>query len=532
MRLTGSEVVRFRTDLLTWAAPYRGYIHPYVESIPAGIEGAVAFRHADQDYLFFPHSFSNAVAMGIPCVPPDYEWPGQFKPYDHQKSTVNFILANKSAFVLNGMGSGKTVSFLWAADQVIKLTGKPVLVIAPLSTLNHTWAKSVFVNFPHLTTSILHGGKEKRKKLLQTPASIYLCNPDGVGVIEQELKETREFSMICCDESTYFKNHRSARWKAMNAVCNAHRKDAKIVLMTGSPTAERPTDAYGQVRLADPVWCANKYPYFTNFKDATMIKVSQFIDVPKARAEDVVKAFMQPAIRFSLEECKDMPERVYITKEVHMCKEQYQAYESMRKNLLAEFRGQEITAVNAGVASMKLCQIASGIAYGAEGDKVLLPYKNRLETIVETIEETEKKVIIFAAFTILIDRLHDDLTKLGYSCAKVDGRTASSERNTIFNDFESENNPKVIIAHAKTMAHGLSLLNATTIIWAMPSQSAEEVTQAEARNFRLSSTHRCVIVRLCGSPIEEKMYARIDSKLDMQQAVLDAVAEDSKRFLV
>jgi len=160
-----------------------------------------------------------------------------------------------------------------------------------------------------------------------------------------------------------------------------------------------------------------------------------------------------------------------------------------------------------------------------------LPYTDRLNTILETLEETEKKTIIFCAFTSLIDRLNTDLTKAGYKCASVDGRTASNDRNAIFNEFESNTGVNAILAHPRTMAHGLSLLNATTIIWATPSQSAEEVVQAEARNFRLSSTHRCVIVRLCGSPIEEKMFARIDNKLDMQQAVLDAVAEDSKRFL-
>lgn len=521
----------FSPSNLMWAAEHRGFIHQWVPEIPNGLDGVKAFHHSGVDYLYIPWSIKNCVGMGVSPTPPNHNFPGQFQPYNHQKATVDWILKHKSCYILNGMGSGKTVSLLWAADLLMRETKMPILVSAPLSTLRHTWEKTVFINFPHLKTVVLHGSADKRRKLLETPADIYLCNPDGIGIIEEQLRKVRKFCLICCDESTYFKNARSARFKAMKSVCDAHREHAKIVLMTGSPTAERPTDAYGQVKLADPVRCSNMYPYFSNFRDATMNKVAQFVEVPKARAEEIVKAFMQPAIRFALEDCRDMPERIYVTREVKMCKEQYEAYESMRKHLLAEFKEHTLTAVNAGVAAIKLSQIAAGSVYSETGEVAYLPYKDRLDNIVDLLNETEKKSIIFCAFTSLIDRLKSDLTKAGFKCASVDGRTSANERNQIFNEFEADHGLQCILAHPKTMAHGLSLLNATTIIWATPSQSAEEVTQAEARNFRLSSTHRCVIVRLCGSPIEEKLWAKIDNKLDMQKAVLDAVAEDSKKYL-
>lgn len=521
----------FDPTKLTYVPQYKGYVFEWVPELPAGVEGVKAFQHEGKDYLFYPHTIKNAVAMGVSPVPPNHVFPGQFQPYSHQRATVEWILKHKASYILNSMGSGKTISLLWAADLLIKETGMPILVCAPLSTLQHTWAKTVFINFPHLKVAILHGGAEKRKKLLEIPADIYLCNPDGIGIIEAQLQKVRRFSLICCDESTYFKNARSSRFKSMKAVCDAHRNHAKIVLMTGSPTAERPTDCYAQVKLADPVRCANMYPYFSNFRDATMIRLGQFVEVPKATAESVVTNFMQPAIRFSLEDCRDMPERIYVTREVKMSPEQYKAYEAMRKHLLAEFQEHTLTAANAGVAALKLSQIAAGCVYSEDGTAARLPYKDRLETIVELLNETEKKSIVFCAFTSLIDRLKEDLKKAGFNCASVDGRTSSSERNRIFNEFESDGGINCLLAHQKTMAHGLNLLNATTIIWATPTQSAEEVIQAEARNFRLSSTHRCVIVRLCGSPIEEKLWAKIDNKLDMQKAVLDAVAEDSKRYL-
>lgn len=523
--------MNFSASNLTWAAPYRGYIHPYVESIPAGIEGAIAFRHGDQGYLFFPHSFSNSVAMGIPCVPPDYEWHGGKKPYTHQVATTNFILANKESFILSSQGTGKTLSSAWAMDLMIKHTKLPVLIVAPLSTLSATWEKTFFIAFPHLRVTILHGSKARREKLLNIPADVYIINPDGVKTVEKALCDTRKFCCINVDELTAAKNHKSAKWKSLNAVMDAHREYAWLIGMTGTPIANSPVAAYGQVRLLRPIWTKNKYPYFTTYKQAVCNTVNQFIDIPKAGSEQTVINFMQPSIRFSLADCRELPDRIFETRTVEMTKEQGVAYEAMRKHLTAEYQAQQVTAVNEGVKILKLAQIAAGVAYDEEGKATLLPFGPRLEAILEVIEESERKVIIFAGLTALIDRLNDELTKRKYTTAVVDGRTSANARRDIFNDFEGKPNPHILICHPNTVSHGLTLNAASTMIWATPLYDAEIYEQALARNQRLDSTDKTVVVHIVGSPVEEIMFDKLEHKAKLSGSFLEIVAQDSKKYV-
>lgn len=518
---------------LMYAAQYKGYIFDWVPQIPAGVDGVRAFEHEGKKYLFAPHTIGNAVKLGVNPVPPDYEWHGSSagrKPYSHQIATTNFILANKESFILSSQGTGKTLASSWAMDLMIKETGLPVLIIAPLSTLEATWKKTFFLNFPHLSVTVLHGSKTKREKLLEAPADVYVINPDGVKTIEAALCKTRKFCCINLDEATAAKNHKSGRWSSLNAVFNAHREHAWLIGMTGTPIANSPTAAYGQVKLLRPIWTKNRFPYYSHFRQAVCTTINNFIDIPRKDAERVVIDFMQPSIRFSLADCRELPDRIFETRIAPMTPEQAKAYDTMRKHLMAEHKEQQITAVNEGVKILKLAQIAAGVAYDEHGQHVLLPFGPRLEAILETIEEAERKVIIFAGLTALIDRLNDELTKRKYTVAVVDGRTSSNARRDIFNDFEGSKDPHILICHPNTVSHGLTLNAASTMIWATPLYDAEIFAQSLARNQRLDSTEPTVVTMIVSSPVEELMYEKLENKQRMQGSFLDAVAEDSKRF--
>ncbi len=63
-----------------------------------------------------------------------YNWPGQYKPFDHQKTTSSFMTMNKKSFCFNEQGTGKTASAIWAADYLLSQGKvKRVLVVCPLS---------------------------------------------------------------------------------------------------------------------------------------------------------------------------------------------------------------------------------------------------------------------------------------------------------------------------------------------------------------------------------------------------------------
>ena len=116
-----------------------------------------------------------------------YDWAGGV-PFDAQRITAALMVQNTRAFILSEIGTGKTRAALYAIDFLLR-EGiiKHALIAAPLSTLSQVWDKEIFQYFPHLTTQILHGSREQRRKALATPADIYIINHDGIETIQADL---------------------------------------------------------------------------------------------------------------------------------------------------------------------------------------------------------------------------------------------------------------------------------------------------------------------------------------------------------
>ena len=117
-----------------------------------------------------------------------YKWTGQYKPFDHQKTTSAFLTMNKRAFCFNEQGTGKTASAIWASDFLMK-QGKVrrVLVICPLSIMDSAWREDLFTFAMHRTVDVAYGAKEKRKKIINQGADYVIINYDGVEIVFDEI---------------------------------------------------------------------------------------------------------------------------------------------------------------------------------------------------------------------------------------------------------------------------------------------------------------------------------------------------------
>jgi SNF2 family DNA or RNA helicase len=97
----------------------------------------------------------------------DYDWPGQYQPYDHQKQTASFLTANNRSFCFSEQGTGKTGAVIWAADYLLNLGDiKKILIVCPLSIMHSAWMKDIFTIAIHRTAAVAHGSKETRKKII------------------------------------------------------------------------------------------------------------------------------------------------------------------------------------------------------------------------------------------------------------------------------------------------------------------------------------------------------------------------------
>ena len=251
-----------------------------------------------------------------------------------------------------------------------------------------------------------------------------------------------------------------------------------------------------------------------------MIQITQFKWVPKKDANDIVHELMQPAVRYSREDCIDLPPTTYSTREIELSAEQKKAYKQMQREFVLEHQGIEITAANAGVQASKLIQIGAGFSYGSNGIVVELDCKQRLDTLAEILDGTQHKVIVFAPFKHTVRSVKAHLDLMGYAVALIDGDVGKTERDKIFNAFQHSSEPRVIVAHPQTMAHGLSLTAADTIVWYAPHRDLEIYDQACARITRPGQVNHTHIIHIQASPVEKHVYNTLTKRGNMQQALL------------
>ena len=332
--------------------------------------------------------------------------------------------------------------------------------------------------------------------------------------------EAANFDLIIVDEANAVKNVQTDRWKALASLV---RPTTRLWLMTGTPASQSPTDAYGLAKLVNPSGVPR---FFSAFRDQVMVKVTNFKWLPRMEAQDVVFNALQPAIRYTKEECLDLPDMLYTTRQVELTKQQKYYYETIRKSMLVMAAGEEITAVNAAGMLNKLLQISQGAAYSTDREVVEFDIKHRLDELLDVIAQTSHKVIVFVPFRHVLERLEDELAKVGITTGSMHGGVSAGDRATVVKQFQTQDDPKVILAQPAAVAHGLTLTRADTVVWWGPVSSAELYLQGNARAHRAGQTNKVTVVRLQGSPVEKRMYAMLDGKVDMHKGLVDLFQQE------
>ena len=452
----------------------------------------------------------------------EYEWPRPpgFTPFAHQKQTTEFLLANPKAFCFNEQGTGKTASVIWAVDYLMQRgLVKRVLVVCPLSIMKSAWQGDLFKFAIHRTVAIAYGSAAKRKEIINNGAEFVVINFDGVGIVKKEIM-AGGFDLIVVDEASAYKNAQTARWKDMR---DLNKVIKGLWMLTGTPAAQSPVDAYGLAKLINP---NSVSPFFGHFKDTVMNKVSTFRWVPKPNAMTLVHSILQPAIRFEKAQCLDLPPLTFVERESIMSPQQAKYYNVLKKQMLIEADGEEISAVNAAVQINKLLQIAGGAVYTNTGEVLEFDVSHRLKVVQEVIEESSHKVLVFIPFTHTIELLQKHLNKHNISCDVINGSVSVNQRADIVRRFQEQPEPKVLLIQPKAASHGLTLTAANTIIWYAPCTSVETYLQANARIDRPGQVNNMTIVHITGSPIEARMYKMLQGNISNHSKIIDLYRQE------
>lgn len=444
-----------------------------------------------------------------------YDWPGRWKPMAHQKTTSAFLTKNKRAFCFSEQGTGKTAAAIWAADFLMK-QGKVrrALVVCPISIMDSAWRNDLFSFAMHRTVDVAYGGAEKRKKIIANGAEFVIINYDGIEVVRDEIANGG-FDLIIVDEATHYKTATTKRWKVLNSLV---KPDTWLWLMTGTPAAQSPLDAYGLAKLVNP----NSVPrFFGTFREQVMYKMTQFTWVPRPTASETVFNALQPAIRFTKEECLDLPDMLYVKREVELTKQQKKYYELLKQRMVMEAGGEEVTAVNAAVNMNKLLQISAGAVYTDSGETLEFDIGHRYKVLQEVIAETKNKVLVFVPFKHTIDILTTKLRTDGISTEVIRGDVPAGKRTDIFKAFQEQHDPRVLVIQPQAAAHGVTLTAADTVVWWAPTPSLETYAQANARVHRAGQKNKCTVVQLYGAPVEKRIYAMLDNRIDVHTKMID-----------
>jgi SNF2 family DNA or RNA helicase len=513
----------------------------YDRPSPLVLQHTQGAREVNGQYVAVPRTLRNSQVLrwlNYPVMPvitdKNYDWPIEPNktPLIHQKMMANFGVLHPRMFNLSDMGTMKTLATLWAADWLMKQHPDGTfraLIVAPLSILERVWANALFANFlSRRTFQILYGSAEKRLEQLAQPADFYIINFDGVGVgahtrkrfeldgLSKTLAERDDIRLAIVDEASGYRDSTTKRHRIARQVIG---KRQYLWMLTGTPTPNAPTDAYGLAKMVNNSFGKS----FTSFREETMMKISNFKWVPRTGGYDLARRLLNPSIRFDIKQVWDGPELTTQQRQVELTAEQKKLFANLKRDLQVVVRsGQPITAANEAAVRTKFIQISLGGIYDANHVSHAVDAKPRLDELKVVLEQAPAKTIIFVGLTNIVNMLYKDLKKR-WTCEVVNGHTSQKDRSRIFQDFQERDDPRILIADPGTASHGLDLYAAQTVVWFGPTDKTELYLQANRRAHRPGQRFPVTIVQLVSNKLEAEIYRRLETNTTLQGALLDLV---------
>ena len=450
----------------------------------------------------------------------EYEWPGMFQPFAHQKTTSSYLALRDRAFCFNEAGTGKTSSVIWAADYLMQTEQiKRVLVICPLSIMYSAWQADVFKTAMHRSVAVAYGDANRRKKVINGEYEFVIINYDGVNTVQEAIGKAG-FDLIVIDEANAYKTVSTKRWRTLAKLITP---STRLWMLTGTPASQSPMDAFGLAKLVNPTGVPK---YVTSWRDKVMMQLARFKWVPKSTAKNDVFSALQPAIRFAKADCLDLPEVMYQTREVPLTAQVTKFYRELKNQLLIEAAGETISAVNAAAQLSKLLQISGGALYTDTREVVEFDVSPRLNTLMEVLNETENKVLVFVPFRHTIELVSRFLNQQGVKNEIINGDVPARERAEIINRFQTQTNPQVLVIQPQAASHGVTLTAADTVVFWSPVMSVETYLQCIARIDRVGQKNSMTIVHLQGSDAERRVYAMLNGKVSSHESLVDLYRQE------
>lgn len=446
----------------------------------------------------------------------------RFNPHNYQQYAIGFIESHPIAAVLLDMGMGKTAITLMAVEYLMyeQFEICKVLVVCPLR-VTRTWKDEIekWEQLSGTRYSIVTGTAAQRKKALVADADIYIINRENVPWLIEKSGCPFMFDMVVIDELSSFKNHQTARHKALMRV---RPKVRRIVGLTGTPASQGLMDLFAEFKLLDMGQRLGRFigQYRLNYFKPDKVNgpiVYSYKLLPGAE-EQIYDKISDITISMKAVDHLDMPELISTEYPVYLDEKEMEKYESLKKDLILSTTEHEVTAANAASLVNKLSQMANGAVY-TDDTEVVTFHDRKLDALEDIIEAANGKPLLVAYwFKHDYTRIVQRLEKLGISYMKID----SNESITKWNNREIP----IALIHPASAGHGLNLQKGgNTMVWYGLTWSLELYQQCVCRLYRQGQTEDTVTIihLIAQGTVDEKIMKALSMKDTTQAALIDAV---------
>ncbi len=476
-------------------------------------------------------------------------YPFKNKPFAHQGAYLHRFWKDEGVALFAEMGTGKSFMLINNAAMLYD-TGKinAMLIVAPKGVYRNWYKDQIPEHMPDHVPYKMACWSPTARKAEQHEMSVMLNAVDDLRILIMNIEAfstekgtafARTFlrvttAFMAVDESTTIKNEKAKRTKSIIKV----GRDARYRrIATGSPVTKTPLDLYAQCEFLGNQYlnAASFYSFQARYAVTVERKMSThtFKQVVGFRRLDELKEKLdQFAFRVTKDECLDLPDKVYTMREIELTKEQEKAYNQMKLMALAEVNGGLMTTNNALTQLMRLHQICCGHVKLDDGTELDIP-SNRIDELMNVLEETGEKVIIWANYRKDIERVKHAIQKqYGMtSVATYYGDTETQERQEIVTKFQDPNSDlRFFVGNPRTGGYGLTLTQAKTVIYYSNSFDLEVRLQSEDRAHRIGQTDKVTYVDLITpGTVDEHIVKALRGKINIASQVL---GEKLKEWLI
>ena len=476
-------------------------------------------------------------------------YPFKNKPFVHQQAYLQRFWEYPVAALFADMGTGKSFMLINNVAMLYdkgKLNG--FLIVAPKGVYRNWFDTEIPKHLPsHVVYRMALWSASPRKAEQKAMDELFTVTEDlKILVMNIEAFSTAKGTayakrfllvhnaMMAVDESTTIKTPGSARSKNTEKVGRGARFRR---ILTGSPVTKSPMDLYQQCAfLSDGCLDVSSYYVFQARYAVTIerqLNTHTFKQIVGYRRLDELKEKLDRfAFRVKKEECLDLPEKLYVKREVDLTPEQQKAYNEMRTLALAQVSGGLVSTVNALTHLMRMHQILCGHVKLDDGTVIDLPNK-RLDELLSIVEETDGKLIIWANYRHDIEAIKLALSK-EYGMNSVGmyyGDTDMDERKRVLEEFQNpDGEMRFFVGNPSTGGYGLTLTAASTMVYYSNSFDLEKRLQSEDRAHRIGQTKNVTYIDLIAvGTVDEKIVKALRAKIDIATQVL---GEELKTWLI